>query len=224
MKKSVLQHLWDLLGSPLRMVLLPDDWSTRLGLTSLEDERIGHVLPHLCGELLDVGAGRNRLVERYGRGVGADIHDWGGGTVQINDSADLPFPDDRFDTVSFVACLNHIPNRAAALGEAFRVLRPGGRVVLTMIDPILGGVGHKIWWYSEDKQREIAEGELDGMWSRDVTRLCEAAGFTLAEHRRFLYGLNHLFVGIKARILKTASVAFGPQLEELLSDLVDLRG
>lgn len=197
MSKSMFQHVYDFVGAPLRMVLLPDDVSTRLGFTSLEDERLDQVLPCVRGELLDVGAGRNRLVERYGRGVGVDPHDWGGGTIRIEDAADLPFPDHRFDTVAFVACLNHIPNRAAALAEAHRVLRPGGRIVLTMIDPILGAIGHKIWWYSEDKHREIADGELDGMWTKDIVRLCEAAGFEVVEHRRFLYRLNHLYLGVK---------------------------
>ncbi len=197
MKKSAFQHVWDFVGAPLRMILLPDDWSTRLGLTSLEEERISHVLPHLRGELLDIGAGRNRLVQRYGQGVGVDVHDWGGGTVRIEDAADLPFPEHSYDSVSFVACLNHIPNRAAALVEAWRVLRPGGRVVLTMIDPFLGTIGHCIWWYSEDKKRPIAEGERDGLWPREVLQLCQDAGFGQAEHHRFQYGLNHLFVAIK---------------------------
>lgn len=213
MRKSPWQHVWDAVGAPLRMVLLPDDWSTRLGLTSLEEERMRAVLPELRGRLLDVGAGRNTLVRRWQaeaaaragapeadrarESTGVDVHDWGGGALVVEDSSRLPFPDASFDTVTFVACLNHIPDRKGVLREAWRVLAPGGRVVLTMIDPVLGEVGHRIWWYSEDKHREEQPGEVGGMWARDVIGLCRSAGFELVKHARFVYGLNQLFVAEK---------------------------
>jgi ubiquinone/menaquinone biosynthesis C-methylase UbiE len=46
-------------------------------------------------------------------------------------SADaLPFPDASFDTVVCTVSLWNIPDDRAAIGEMFRVLRPGGRLVL----------------------------------------------------------------------------------------------
>ena len=41
----------------------------------------------------------------------------------------LPFPDSSFDTVVFTLVLCTIPSPAAALAEAARVLRPGGRAL-----------------------------------------------------------------------------------------------
>lgn len=41
----------------------------------------------------------------------------------------LPFPDDHFDTVVATLVLCTIPNPDAALAEAARVLRPGGRLL-----------------------------------------------------------------------------------------------
>ena len=181
------------------MALLPDEWSRRLGFFSLEDERLRAVLPQLRGRLLDIGAGTNRLVRLYGNGVGIDVHDFGGGAIIVSDTRRLPFEDGCFDTVSFVACLNHIPYRQEALFEAKRILRPGGRAVLTMIGPIIGTVGHRIWWYSEDKQRTVDEGELMGMSPQSVLCLLDKAGFTTRLHSRFLYGLNHLFVAQKGQ-------------------------
>ena len=94
-----------------------------------------------------------------------------------------------------MAALNHIPNRPAVLHEVRRLIRPDGRLVITMINPILGGVGHALWWYSEDKHRGgMKEGEVGGLWSGRVVGLCREAGFELVRHRRFVYGLNHLYV------------------------------
>ena len=46
------------------------------------------------------------------------------------DATDLPYEDDSFDAVVLTAVLGEIPDRAAALGEIERVLRPGGRLVV----------------------------------------------------------------------------------------------
>lgn len=179
------------------MVLLPDDWSTILGFTSLEAERINVVLPEIEGRLLDVGAGRNHLVQSYGSGVGVDVYDWGGGVQIIKNSGCLPFEDRSFDTVTFVACLNHIPNRMEALREAARVLTPNGKVISTMINPLLGAVGHRLWWYSEERKRGMMPGEVWGLWPNDIEKKLERTGFRLIRRKRFVYGLNNLFVARK---------------------------
>ena len=193
--RSLVRDVWDLVGIPARLLLFDQRWLPYFGWTTLEQSRFDEVLPLVRGTLLDVGAGANNLVKRYGNGVGVDVHDWGGGTVVIENSGSLPFDDATFDTVTFVACLNHIPQRAEALREAHRVLRDGGRLIITMINPILGGLGHAIWWYSEDKKRGgMQAGEVGGMWAWDVIRVTQEAGFALTLHRRFLYRMNELFV------------------------------
>ncbi len=195
--KSVLQTLWDFVGAPFRLALLPQDVLPKFGWTRLQDERFRAVLPHIQGRLLDIGAYDSSLVRAYGGAdsVGVDVFDWGGGTVVVESSASLPFESASFDTITLVACLNHIPYRAATLAEAVRLLRPGGRVVITMIDPVLGGIGHRIWWYGEDKHRGgMIEGERGGLWNREIIAMCEAVGLRLVLHRRFVYGMNNMLV------------------------------
>ena len=129
--KNILQHVWDFVGSPLRMAILPDSICENMHLTSLRAERFGAVLPLLKGRVLDVGAGDNTLVHLYREYVavngdneesaltsaGVDTFDWGGDAILIKSSDKLPFEDNSFDTVTFIACINHIPERDAALAE-----------------------------------------------------------------------------------------------------------
>ena len=199
MTKTIAQSVKDFIGAPLRMIFLPDDASTRLGFTSLEEERLSAVRPWISGRLLDIGAGRNRLVREYGQGVGVDVVDLGGGALIVPDTTVLPFPDASFDTVTFVASLNHIPERDRALREASRVLRARGRVVVTMLDPVVSWIGHRIWWYSEEKHRGgMRRGEAYGFWPKQVRRYLSDAGFAIVAEQRFGYGLNRVYVGSKA--------------------------
>lgn len=205
--KPLWQSLHDFVGAPLRMALLPDHVSERLHLTSLRAERLAAVLPELEGRCLDIGAGDNMLIRLYRQrtagtdaapaaeaSIGLDVFDWGAGCTIVKDCQALPFADGSFDTVSFIACLNHIPERAQALREARRVLRPGGKLIVTMIGRLIGIVGHAIWWYSEDKHREHQPGEVMGMAPDEVERLIVEAGFDRPVRRRFLYRLNIEFL------------------------------
>jgi SAM-dependent methyltransferase len=193
--RSIGQHTWDLLGIPFRLVLFPDVWNKRCGWSSLEEERLRAVLPCIQGRLLDVGSGTNGLVRSYGGpGVGVDVHDFGGGTQIVEDTRNLPFEDASFDTVTFLACLNHIPYRTEALREAYRVLRPGGRLVATMINRFLGDIGHAIWWYSEEKHRGgMAEGETGGLNVSEMKCLLSGAGYENVRFDRFCHGMNGLY-------------------------------
>jgi len=182
---------WTLL--PLRL-LLPDRHAERLGLKSLRQERIEAVLPFVTGRLLDIGAGDNELVRRYGDGVGVDVVDYGCGALIVEDSSDLPFRDGEFGTVSLVAALNHIPHRDRTLAEAYRVLSYGGTLAVTMINPFIGFFCHKIRWFPGDTRRDWHPGERYGLRSREIKALCQAAGFAPVRRRRFLAGMNSVFV------------------------------
>ncbi len=50
-------------------------------------------------------------------------------TVQA-DAQRLPFDDGAFDAATMISMLHHVEDRPAALAEARRILRPGGRLVL----------------------------------------------------------------------------------------------
>jgi SAM-dependent methyltransferase len=196
------RRLWDHLLAPLRISVLSEETSHQWGLSSIKDERVRAVFPYCQGRLLDIGCGRNNLVATYSPsfGVGVDIYDWKCGALILPDSSKLPFQDKSFDTIVFLACLNHIPNRDAVLLEARRVLTDSGRLLITMPTPAISKVAHK-WWemlkLGEDWVRDWHEDEVYGFNKAQIEALLSGAHLELIEHRRFLYGFNHLYVAAK---------------------------
>jgi SAM-dependent methyltransferase/predicted ester cyclase len=98
------------------------------------------------GRVLDLAAGTARNLPHYGADVmvtGVELspemaalgrrraEDLGREfEMVVGDATALPFPDESFDTVVCTYGLCTIPDDAAAIREAKRVLRPGGRILL----------------------------------------------------------------------------------------------
>jgi SAM-dependent methyltransferase len=93
------------------------------------------IAPELEGPMLDVGCGEGRLAGLLDAGVFWVGADSSASQLSANpyrpvvraDMRDLPFRDGSFEEVTHLWCLYHVEDPAAALAEAKRVLRPGGR-------------------------------------------------------------------------------------------------
>jgi len=179
---------------PLRL-FLPHGFTSRIGLKSIRDERNEIVLKFAKGRLLDIGCGPNILVKKYGNdSVGIDVFDFNGGAIIIEDSSELPFKENTFDTVAFVASFNHIPNREEVITEVDRILKKNGRVIITNLEPIIGKVRHRMFWIDKiEEGREKKEGEEEGLKSEYIMNLLIKCGFKLIKKMKFQF-LNNIYV------------------------------
>jgi SAM-dependent methyltransferase len=124
-----------------RLVLVEGDFNpfTDRGWATLAG-RFATIAPAAPLRLLDVGCGtgqsRRVYADRLGSYVGADLS-FGAlavarqrqpGSWLNTDATRLPCRDASFDVVAFSSVLHHVPDRAAALDEAYRSLRRGGLV------------------------------------------------------------------------------------------------
>jgi SAM-dependent methyltransferase len=71
------------------------------------------------------------LLPKGSRGIGLDIDDRYGLADVVSDEF-LPFPDESFDLVMCTEAFQYVPDPAQGVAEIKRVLRPGGRVIITV--------------------------------------------------------------------------------------------
>jgi len=166
--------------------------------------RLRVVLPNISGKLLDIGCGTNELVCQYkGEGLGVDVFQWGDVDLVVEDSANLPFENKAFDTITIVAALNHIPKRRAVLKEAHRVLSDQGKIIVTMIPPLVSRIWHFLRepWDADQNERGMKLGEVYGLSTATVRDLLDDAGFSVIKEKRFMMGVNCLTIARKSSIV-----------------------
>jgi len=101
--------------------------SNKLTRVTLDRFIAAHATPALT---LDIGAQNGPYAALFPRRLGLDIKP-GRGVAVIGDAQALGIASDRFDSILCTEVLEHLPEPQRAIDEMFRVLRPGGSLILT---------------------------------------------------------------------------------------------
>ena len=105
----------------------------------------------------------------------------------------LPFPDASFDTVACTVSLCNIPGDRAAIAEMYRVLRPGGQLIL--LDHV---ASDRRWVLAIERLLEPVTIRLNGDYlTRRPLPLVEAAGFAVTGSERLKLGIIERLTAVK---------------------------
>ena len=101
------------------------------------------------------------------------------------DATNLPFADGSFDAIIAAEILEHVPNDGAAMAEIARVLRPGGRVAVT----VPAWLPERICWALSREYHEVPGGHVRIFTRAELTDKLAAAGLkpTGAHHAHSLH-------------------------------------
>lgn len=146
----------------------------------------------LHGDLLDVGCGTKPYqpyfrtasyvgLEIEGNNPGADFH---------YDGHTFPFDDGRFDAVVCNQVLEHVFNPERFLSEIARVLKPGGRLLLTI--PFV--------WDEHEQPHDFARYSSFGL-----AHLLRERGFEIEQHEKINDDISVIFQLLNAYLFKVTS-------------------
>ena len=167
---------------------LPGWFARALGSVAYRD-----AVPYVRdGQLLDIGCGGCKYLlamQQLGwqpRGVEFNAfavqtcHEAGLDVFQV-ELRDAAFADASFDLVTARHVIEHIPDPVAFVGEIYRIVKPGGMMVLkTPNSAALGRDWFGTDWYANDVPRHLLLFAPD-----NLTLLAERAGFETAVVRTF---------------------------------------
>lgn len=161
-REMVLEHRPMYATMARELDLQPDDdlLEVGCGAAALLKDHAAHVR-HVAGldaSEIEVAMARRRLAERIAAGTAE---------IVLGDAAALPWEDGRFSVVTSFALIEFVPDPLKVLSEMHRVLRPGGRAVVSL----------------GEKAGDAAESGTKSPWGlprwseADARRLMEEAGF-----------------------------------------------
>lgn len=170
------------------------EWDSLRALHIPEDQVEGALLefvgPSQVSSYLDLGTGTGRILElvapRASRAVGIDLNGemlslararieraaLGHVQVRRGDLFELPYADDSFELITVHQVLHYLEDPSAAVAEAARVLKPGGRLVIADFAP------HQLEFLRDEHQHRRL-----GFTDKEVAHWCKAAGLSVAATR-----------------------------------------
>jgi SAM-dependent methyltransferase len=119
------------------------------------------------------------------------------------DAYRLPFGDGEFDAVIAAEILEHIPDDATAIAEAVRVLRPGGRLAVT----VPRWWPERICWALSRAYHEVKGGHVRIYRGHELVGRLSAAGLT-PTGRHHAHALHSPYWWLKC--------LFGPQNDQVM--------
>ena len=122
----------------------------------------------------------------------------------VSDINSIPVPDASFDVILCTEVLEHVPEPIAALREMARILKPGGRLLLTA--PAMSGLhqlpyhfysGYTPFWYRHFCEKfglQVAEVSPNGGFFKFLAQECARVAWTMPKHAH-LHGTDEEAVG-----------------------------
>ena len=156
-------------------------------LAELEKEPFQDLLDCGCGTAPMLTLLHNKYPDRHYTGIDltpkmievAKSKHMEGVELVVGDCENLPFPEESFDVVICCQSFHHYPNVQDFFNSVYRVLRPGGRLILR--DMTMKSAA--IRWFCNHIEMPlinmIGHGDVRIYGKEDVNRLCKKAGLNM---------------------------------------------
>jgi ubiquinone/menaquinone biosynthesis C-methylase UbiE len=164
--------------------------------------RIASKMIYRGDKVLDIGCYQgeflNYVEERISLGIGYDpladetIKSDKIKIFPVSFKEPLPFPSQFFDSIVMLAVIEHISDRESIARECYRLLKPGGRIVITVPQPTVDDLLKILVRF------HLADGmsleQHTGLVLTTLLYIFTKQGFRLKARRKFQMGFNNLII------------------------------
>jgi ubiquinone/menaquinone biosynthesis C-methylase UbiE len=176
----------------------------------LSNLRYRKIIKHITNgsKVLDLGCGYNagflkKIQSKNCKCTGMDVsvnkelHLANVTLIEYDLNEGLPFVDNTFDYVTSLANLEHLTNPEAVMSEVYRVIKPGGILLLTTPSvyarPVLEFLSFKLHLISENEIKDHKN-----YFNKDtLVNLCKKVGWGNIKHRYFQFFMNNCILASK---------------------------
>ena len=123
----------------------------------------------------------------------------------------IPHPDETFDGITIAFGIRNVVDRQAGLGEMFRVLKPGGRVVILEFSQPRSQLFRKIYYFYFQKMlpaiggfiskrsayQYLPDSVMEFPSQQEFSVMMEKAGFSRLQYVDQTFGIATVYVGDK---------------------------
>lgn len=157
--------------------------------------------------ICDLGCGLNPafldfIDGRFSFAVGLDYQSFASrntshNLIQCDLARGIPLREGRFDHATMLAVLEHLEDPRPTLEGIYRVLTPGGSLIMTwpnpIVDPILNML-HACGLISDEMESDKHQPRIA---VAELMSILKEIGFVRFKHQRFELGMNNLLVSWK---------------------------
>ncbi len=167
-----------------------DEWfEQNRDLYQAELEAIRQLMPPLGSQGVEVGVGTAKFALPLGIKIGVDPSEQmaikarkRGVEVHLGVAEDLPFSDRQFDFVLMVTTICFVDDLTKSFGEAFRVLNPGGCIIVGFVDKESTLGQH----YSAKRETSKFYKDATFYSAQEVVNYLEVVGFEIQDIKQTL--------------------------------------
>ncbi|MDF5756424.1 class I SAM-dependent methyltransferase [Spongiactinospora sp. TRM90649] len=124
-----------------------------------------------------------------------EVPEGASGDTLVGDALDMPFEDATFDVVIAAEVLEHIPDDTAAMREIVRVLKPGGRLAVT----VPSFLPERVCWALSEDYHTAPGGHVRIYTLAELSAKLKSAGLRIGEHHH-AHGLHTPYWWLKCAV------------------------
>lgn len=139
---------------------------------------------------------------KYGVGLDKDIEEYKDSKIELRNLEvfkSIPLEGEKFDVITMMAVLEHLDYPQEVLKESFRLLKRGGKLIVTTPTPLSKSILEGLAFKLQLINKEAIQEHKNYFWPREIKKILLEVGFKKEKIKSYFFEffLNNLLIAQK---------------------------